>query len=86
VSTTGNTIGPNNVLSGNQGAGIVLTGVEAVNTVVVGNLIGTDAVGAAAIPNTSVGIGIGEGRATTQLDQAILCPAMEPKESCSTMP
>lgn len=57
----GNVIGGGNVISGNANAGIWLTGAGVVNNVVEGNLIGTNAGGNAAIPNSFVGLYVVSG-------------------------
>lgn len=48
-----------NILSGNLGAGILLTGAGATGNTVSGNYIGTNAAGNAAIPNKKMGVSIG---------------------------
>ena len=59
-----NTIGGNsfgghgNLISGNGGDGVWLTGVGTLNNLVQGNLIGTDSTGTIAVPNASYGIAI----------------------------
>lgn len=55
------TIGPRNVLSGNVSAGVWITGVGVNQNVVRGNLIGTNAAGTAALPNTFAGMYILDG-------------------------
>ena len=62
-ASTFNTIGPGNVVSGNNGAGIRLTGSGVVNNTVSGNFIGTDATGASAVSNSDAGIYIVDGAA-----------------------
>ncbi|HEY6565103.1 MAG TPA: hypothetical protein VIY86_11435, partial [Pirellulaceae bacterium] len=52
----GATIGAGNVISGNEGNGILLAGPGANNNVIQGNLIGTDASGAILLPNEDNGI------------------------------
>jgi hypothetical protein len=55
-----NTIGPANVISGNTGQGIHITGdAGGVGTFVLGNFVGTNAIGDEAISNNSQGIYIG---------------------------
>ena len=48
-----------NILSGNNGSGVFLTGAAATGNVVQGNYIGTNSSGLAAVPNKKMGIGIG---------------------------
>lgn len=62
--TPNNTVGgtapaARNVLSGNLGAGLFLTGAGATGNVVNGNYIGTNAAGTAPVGNHKMGIGIG---------------------------
>lgn len=62
--TSGNTVGgltPNarNVLSGNNGAGVFITGGNAHDNVVLGNYIGTNSAGNGGIGNRKMGLGIG---------------------------
>lgn len=49
-------IGPDNVISGNQNTGVWIAGADVVNNSVTSNLIGTDATGTAAVPNSFAGI------------------------------
>ena len=51
----GETPGARNIISGNGAAGVYLLGVAASNNIVAGNFIGTDVLGAAAIPNGTGG-------------------------------
>ena len=48
-----------NILSGNIGAGLFMTGAATAGSHIEGNYIGTNAAGTAAIPNRKMGIGIG---------------------------
>ena len=57
----GNTVGPGNLLSGNQNVGVNLTGAGASGNVVLGNRIGTNAGGTAALPNAVAGVIIQNG-------------------------
>ena len=68
VLSAGNTIGgitqvpgkaPGNVISGNKGHGIHITGIEAAKNQVLGNLIGLDPSGTNPLGNTREGIAIG---------------------------
>ena len=54
-----------NIVSGNQGSGIVVSGSGTNDTVVAGNYIGTNAAGTASISNTSVGVFVTSGAART---------------------
>lgn len=58
-SIGGTTPQARNVLSGNIGAGILLTGAATAGSHIEGNYIGTNPAGTAAIPNRKMGIGIG---------------------------
>jgi hypothetical protein len=48
-----------NILSGNHGAGLFLTGASTAGSKIEGNYIGTNPAGTASIPNRKMGIGIG---------------------------
>ena len=54
-------LGLGNLISGNDEYGVLLTGADTSGNVVAGNLIGTDASGAAALGNGSDGVLIGSG-------------------------
>jgi hypothetical protein len=56
VTTANNTIGPNNVISGNSGAGIEIQGAAATNNLVQGNRIGLNAAGTSALGNSGPGV------------------------------
>ena len=63
---TANTIGgtdggADNVISGNAGNGVYIYGADAADNVILGNLIGTDASGAAALGNGGNGVDIRDG-------------------------
>jgi titin len=58
VFRSGNTVGPGNVISGNAGTGVVLSGASATGNQVIGNLIGTDKNGTNAVPNLLLQSGI----------------------------
>ena len=63
-NTVGGTIaGAGNVVSGNGDYGVRLTGSAAIDNLVAGNYIGTNAAGTAAIPNASDGVLIDSGAA-----------------------
>ena len=47
-----------NVISGNQGTGVFITGAGATGNVVQGNYIGTDLNGTSAVPNTQLQSGV----------------------------
>lgn len=58
--TIGNaTAAGRNVISGNRGAGILLTGSGTTNNVIAGNFVGTNTAGTGSIGNASIGISIG---------------------------
>lgn len=62
--TSGNTVGgtnanARNILSGNQGAGLFITGANGHDNTVEGNFIGTNSAGTAAVANQKMGLGIG---------------------------
>jgi titin len=50
--------GAGNIISGNNGDGIQLSGASTQNNSILGNLIGTDAGGAAALPNRDAGLAL----------------------------
>jgi uncharacterized repeat protein (TIGR01451 family) len=54
----GQTPADRNVISGNRGAGIDLEGSQTSLSLIQGNLIGTDAAGLAAVPNSGAGVNI----------------------------
>jgi len=67
--TRNNTVGgttpaARNILSGNLGAGVFITGQSSTANIVEGNYIGTNAAGNAAIPNAKMGISIGPSPVT----------------------
>lgn len=55
-ASTGNIIGPSNIISGNGGSGVVITGLAATGNEVKGNFIGTTLAGTSAIPNAVSGV------------------------------
>jgi hypothetical protein len=62
LNTIGGTSeGQRNVISGNEHAGICIVDASTTNNTVAGNHIGTDAGGAAALPNLLIGVSIGGG-------------------------
>lgn len=63
----GTTAGSRNVISGNGGAGVVITGAGATGNVIQGNFIGTTVTGSAALPNGSDGIALLGGDVTNTL-------------------
>ncbi len=60
-NTIGSATAPGNVISGNGGTGIEITGAGVTANIVVGNYIGTNATGTAALANTSGGVVIASG-------------------------
>lgn len=48
-----------NVISGNNGAGVFISGSGSTGTTIIGNLIGTNSAGNGAVANSKMGIGIG---------------------------
>jgi hypothetical protein len=60
----GTTASARNVISGNHGGGIFLTGAATQGSRIEGNYIGTNPAGTAAIPNRRMGIAIGSGTET----------------------
>ncbi len=66
-ATHHNTIGPGNVISGNMDAGIWITGSGVSNNRVEGNLIGLNASGTAAVPNSVVGCYVVNGASNNSL-------------------
>ena len=66
ANSAGNMIGGSaaalrNLLSGNSGNGVSISGAGSTNNTVQGNYIGTNAAGSAALPNANDGIGIDSG-------------------------
>ncbi len=55
----GTTPAARNILSGNKGAGLFLTGAATTGSRIEGNYIGTNAAGTSSVPNLKMGIGIG---------------------------
>jgi len=58
VGGSTNVVGPDNVISGNHSDGVWVEGNSATDNQITGNYIGTDASGAAALPNGGTGVGI----------------------------
>ena len=67
--SSSNVIGPRDLISGNgtasQGAGVWIDGAAATNNLVIGDRIGTDLAGEAAIPNSVIGVLINDGSANS---------------------
>ena len=61
----GTTAADRNVISGNAGAGVTITGAGTTGNVVAGNYVGTDAAGAAAVGNGYVGVWVDTAGSTT---------------------
>jgi len=59
--THDNTVGPDNVISGNGGDGVRIYGADTTSNTVSGNHIGTDAAGTASLGNDESGVYIGNG-------------------------
>jgi hypothetical protein len=60
----GTTAAARNILSGNLGAGVFITGQSSTANIVEGNYIGTNAAGTGAIPNAKMGVSIGPSPVT----------------------
>lgn len=58
VDGAANVVGPDNVISGNHNDGVWIEGSSATDNQITGNYIGTDASGAAALPNGGNGVSI----------------------------
>ena len=61
MASHSNTIGPGNLLSGNDHDGIVLWGEDTMTNTVVGNYVGTDASGQTGLPNGFIGVSLSAG-------------------------
>ena len=61
----GATAGGRNVISGNNGSGVLLSGGTPNGTQVINNIIGADVTGAVAIPNGVAGVQIIDGFSNT---------------------
>src|SRR5439155_11116960 len=59
ISAPSNTVGPDNVISGNFNDGVRIEGSGATGNRVEGNFIGTDAAGSAAVGNGGDGVAMG---------------------------
>ena len=69
------TIGPYNIISGNGSHGIQISGLDEEDADVLGNLVGTDATAAAAVPNGAAGIRvIGSGDGLLGVDIGSVAP------------
>jgi len=67
----GNRIGPGNVVSGNAGFGVHLAGAAATGNRVVGNFVGLDAAGTAALGNLLSGVGLDTGATANTIGGAV---------------
>jgi uncharacterized repeat protein (TIGR01451 family) len=65
----GTTAAARNVISGNTGTAVLITGSSATGNIVQGNYVGTDAAGSAAVPNHGVqsGVNINNGASNNQI-------------------
>ncbi len=57
----GTTVEERNIISGNRGDGVAITGGDTINNTVSGNYIGTDATGSLSLGNGGDGVSVGEG-------------------------
>jgi titin len=57
-AATSNTIGPDNVISGNTNHGVYISGPNTTGNTIHDNLIGTDATGTTAVPNGAPGVSV----------------------------
>ncbi len=73
-----NTVGQSNQISGNLGNGVLITGAGTNNNTVEGNLIGTDPMGAAAIPNQAGGVAIEAGASGNTIGGVTATPGQAP--------
>jgi len=58
TTASGTSIGRRNVISGNSGHGVVVTGVGTLSNIISGNFVGTDLTGSSAVPNSVSGLSI----------------------------
>ena len=61
VQSAGNTVGPDNLISGNAATGVEISGQASQDNAVDGNKIGTDVSGTAAVPNRAGGVTVSYG-------------------------
>lgn len=61
----GTTAAARNIFSGNNGAGVFLTGAAATGNVISGNYIGTNSAGTGAVGNQNMGVGVGPSPGAT---------------------
>lgn len=67
-----------NTISGNDGNGIVIVGADATNNQVLGNRIGTNSAGTAALQNTQIGVTVGGGASSNKIGDLTPTPGIAP--------
>jgi CSLREA domain-containing protein len=67
-----------NTISGNDGNGVVISGAGATNNQILGNRIGTNSAGTAALQNAQIGVTVGGGASSNKIGDLTLTPGAAP--------